>query len=79
VTRTQILLEEDQHAFLKEYAERVGLSLSEVVRRAVEELRARVDTPEERLLACLGAHRADRPDVSVGHDAAVADAFGARR
>jgi hypothetical protein len=68
MVRAQILLEPEQHEFLKELSQRTGDSLSELVRRAVDAMRAQVSSPDGRLLLALGAHRADRPDVSVRHD-----------
>ena len=68
MVRTQISLTGEQHRFLKSLAKQTGVSLSTLVRQAVDMLRKSGDTPAERALALLGAFEADRPDVSVRHD-----------
>jgi Arc/MetJ-type ribon-helix-helix transcriptional regulator len=66
--RTQISLTEEQHRFLVEVSRQSGESISEIIRRAVDRLRAEEDTPNRRALRLIGAFEADRPDVSVRHD-----------
>lgn len=66
--RTQVSLEREQYEFLKERSRRTGDSLSALIRRAIDELRARESAPDARLLSLLGAFEADRDDVSVHHD-----------
>ena len=68
MVRTQILLTEEQHAFLRELSRKTGLPLSELVRRAVDELRQSNDVPVKRALKLVGAFRADRDDISERHD-----------
>jgi len=68
VNRTQISLTEEQHRFLVEVSRQSGESISEIIRRAVDRLRAEEDTPNRRALGLIGAFEADRPDVSVRHD-----------
>ncbi len=68
MTRTQISLTPEQHRFLKELAHQSGESISAIIRRVIDRLRAEGDTPNARALKLLGAFKADRPDVSVKHD-----------
>ena len=70
MVRTQVLLEEEQHEFLKARARDTGESLSALVRRAVDELRRKQSwPPKEELLALCGAFEGDDAAVSVVHDA----------
>jgi len=68
MVRTQISLTKEQHAYLKELARRRGQSLSELVREAVDRLRAQSPSPVERAVSLIGAFEADRTDVSEHHD-----------
>lgn len=51
-----------------EVSRQSGESISEIIRRAVDRLRAEEGTPNRRALGLIGAFKADRPDVSVRHD-----------
>lgn len=68
MVRTQIQLTEAQYQSLKELAHGTGHSLSEWVRRAVDELLKRDLAKRERARALIGAFRADRDDVAERHD-----------
>lgn len=68
MTRTQISLTEDQYRFLAECSRQTGESLSAIVRRAIDRLRAQEEPPRRRLLALIGAYEADRSDVAERHD-----------
>ena len=68
MVRTQVILTEDQHRFLKELSQETGDSLSSLVRQAVEGLRQRQERTTERAIDLLGAFEADRDDVSERHD-----------
>ena len=82
--RTQIQLTDEQHRQLKRWAERLGISLSEAVRRCVADRLAseRVELGREDLvreaLAVVGKYadpqRATR--VARDHDDHLADAYG---
>ncbi len=66
--RTQISLSAEQHAYLKELSRQTGASLSELVRRAIDELREKNVTPVRKALELVGSFEADRDDVSERHD-----------
>lgn len=68
MNRTQISLTEEQHRFLVEVSHQTGESISEIIRKAVDRLRAENDIPNRRALRLIGAFEADRPDISVRHD-----------
>jgi hypothetical protein len=68
VTRTQIQLTEDQYSRLKDLSRESRLSLSELVRKAVDQMLAQRASPRRQALSILGAFRADRRDVSTHHD-----------
>lgn len=68
MVRTQISLTEEQHRYLAEMAKQMGDSISGIIRRAVDRLRAETDTPKARALRLIGAFEADRHDVSWRHD-----------
>jgi len=69
MVRTQILLDDHQHVILKEFAREQGVSMSALVRQAVEQmLTAQRRSDRERAFALLGAFDADRTDVSENHD-----------
>jgi hypothetical protein len=55
--RTQITLDEEQHRFLKKRADAMGVSLSEMIRRAVDELRAREAALPKRAIDLLPLSR----------------------
>jgi hypothetical protein len=81
--RTQVQLTDDQHRALKRWANRLGISLSEAVRRCVadrlaaEQLeggRARL-VREARSVLGKYADPSGRTDVAREHDRALDDAF----
>lgn len=82
MTRLQIRLEERTHRAVKRVAKRLGVSVSEVVRRCVaRQLRAdEAETPDARsrhALAALGryADPAGPGNVAGNHDAVLAGTF----
>ena len=69
MVRTQVLLTEHQHAVLKELSTESGLSLSELVRQAVEKMFAeRARAGRESVLDLLGAFEGGPADVAENHD-----------
>ena len=83
MVRTQIQLQDDQYRDLRRWSQRLGISLSEAVRRCVAEriaTEAHTPTYEERVkkvLALAGKYRdqENRPDVAERHDDYLADAY----
>lgn len=80
MVRTQIQLTEEQARALRELAVDEGVSMSEVVRRSIDDLlRARhqpsVEELRRRALAVVGRFRSDRPDVATQHDRELAEAY----
>ena len=80
--RLQIQLESSQHRQIRTRAKRLGVSVSEVIRRCVDaQLRAdRHEQPDDRsrrALAVAGKYADPRGKgkVAAGHDAALAEAF----
>lgn len=85
MVRLQIQLEPSRHRDVKRRAKRLGLSVSEVIRRCVDaQLRADdADGPDaraRRAIAAAGKYMdpAGRSAVAAGHDAALAEAFAGR-
>jgi hypothetical protein len=83
MVRTQIQLTEHQHRMLKRWARDRGISLSEAIRRCVDERLAadqsavtRTDRVRE-VLGVAGKYRdpAGATDVSSEHDAHLVDAY----
>lgn len=69
MVRTQVLLTEHQHAVLKELSTESGLSLSELVRQAVEKMFAERERGRRKsMLDLLGAFEGGPPDVAENHD-----------
>ena len=68
MTRTQIQLTEDQYSRLKDLSHESQLSLSALIRKAVDQMLAQRSSPRRHALSILGAFRADRRDVSTHHD-----------
>ena len=82
MVRLQVQLELAQHRQVKRQARRLGVSVSEVIRRCVDsQLRAQADDdPGERVrraLAVAGKYVDPRgdPNVASPHDTALADAY----
>jgi hypothetical protein len=83
MVRTQIQLTESQHRALKRWAGRLGISLSEAVRRCVAERLAReddatgTDSRVREARSVIGKYASGRPDVAERHDDYLTDAFSA--
>jgi hypothetical protein len=83
MVRTQIQLTDEQHRQLRRWAHRVGISLSEAVRRCVADRMTREETApsrDERVAAALavcGRHRdpAGLSRVAIEHDEHLAEAY----
>ncbi len=78
--RTQIQLTPEQAAMLRGLAERDGVSLSEVVRRLVEQTarsisRASGEERRARAVAVAGRFSSGRHDVSAEHDRHLSEAI----
>ncbi len=80
MVRTQIQLTEEQAARLKESAARAGVSMAEMIRRAVD--RAVADEPVisravliSRAKAAAGRFHSGRSDGAAEHDSHLADAY----
>lgn len=76
--RTQIQFTEEQATALRRLAAERGVSIAELVREAVDRQLMETGTAarRRRALAAVGGFRSGRGDVSVDHDAHLADAFG---
>ncbi len=77
--RTQISLTGEQHRRLRRVARERGVSVAEVIRRAVD---AQVPSEDderqrrwERLMALAGAFRSGLPDIAERHDEYLPDAW----
>ncbi|MEK7704503.1 MAG: CopG family transcriptional regulator [Myxococcota bacterium] len=83
MVRSQIQLTESQHARLRAWADRLGISVAEAVRRCVDERLAKDDVTPSRseqlraALAVCGAHvdPEGRDDVAANHDLHLGRAF----
>lgn len=75
MVRTQILLEEDQHEFLKLRSIANGESISALIRQAVARLQDDENERRNRARRLLGAFEADRTDVAENHDRYLAEAY----
>lgn len=78
--RTQIQLTREQAQALREHAADEGTSISEVVRRSIDELLLARHQPDRdelrrRALAVVGRFRSDRPDAATQHDRELAEAY----
>lgn len=83
MVRTQIQLTERQSRRLKTLAERKGVSVAELVRRAVDHtsdtsLMADEDEVRARALQVIGKYADTASDVSEEHDRYLAEASGMR-
>ncbi len=74
--RLQVQLTTEQVARLRRVAQRRQVSLSALVREAVDLLPADSPGAREALLATIGRHGGAPPDLAERHDDYVADAFG---
>lgn len=84
MVRLQIQLEAEQHRDVKRRARRLGVSVSEVIRRSVaahldEDDSGSLDARIERAIAAGGRHKdpAGRTDVAARHDDVLATAYAA--
>lgn len=68
MVRTQVLLTEEQRAFLEGLSRKTGCSMSDLIRDAIEQMRISSMTRIERAQTLLGAFEADQNDVSERHD-----------
>jgi Arc/MetJ-type ribon-helix-helix transcriptional regulator len=80
VVRTQVQLTERQARLIRELASRRGVSISEVVREAVDALATAealpsADQRRQRALAAAGRFRSENHDVARRHDDYLADAY----
>ena len=81
MVRTQIQLTEEQARAIKRIANVQGVSIAEVIRRAIDRIinaGPTVDIGErhKRALEIVGKFRSARRDVSRKHDAYLAETFG---
>jgi len=81
MVRTQIQLTDDQHRRLRRWAQSLGISLAEAVRRCVTDRLAADETAPSRegriraALAVSGKYSDPDPNVAVDHDRYVAEAY----
>jgi len=68
MVRTQVSLTEEQYRYLKELSRDSGVSLSSLVREAVDLMRRDRERARRRAIAFLGSCVADRTDVARRHD-----------
>jgi hypothetical protein len=75
--RTQIQLTEEQARGLKRVAGQRGISVSALVRQAIEKAVAVDDGPakRQRALAVVGRFRSGTKDISTEHDRYLAEDF----
>ena len=76
--RIQIQLEREQHRRLRRRARELGVSISELVRRAIDVEQPAPDPGElvRRALSAVGKYEDPHgTDVATHHDAALADAY----
>ncbi len=84
MVRLQIQLPESQHRALRRWADRLGISLAEAIRRCVadrltrdaEASAGRAERVREAQ-AVVGKYASGRSDVGERHDDYLSDAFGA--
>ncbi len=80
MVRTQIQLTEQQNRQLKTLAHRKGISMAEVIRRAidralVDEIVADEDEIRERALSVGGMFHSGKHDIATRHDDYLAEAY----
>ena len=81
MVRTQIQLNEKQAGAIKKIAHAQGVSVAEVIRRAVDGIisaspTAGMEERHKRALEIVGKFRSARHDVSRKHDAYLIEAYG---
>lgn len=84
MVRRQVNFTEDQHRWLKETAADQGISVAEVVRRAIDEAiqerhKPNIEELRRRALAAMGCGHSGESDVSKRHDDYLADAYMDRK
>ncbi|MDO8586339.1 MAG: ribbon-helix-helix protein, CopG family [Armatimonadota bacterium] len=80
MVRTQVQLTEKQFDTIRRVASREGVSMAEVIRRALDrvtesELMPDRDELKRRAIAAIGAGHADKTDLSSKHDDYLAEAY----
>ena len=80
MVRTQIQLTDEQARAIKRIASAKGVSVAEVIRRAVEGViksspKADMVERQKRALDIVGKFRSGKRDVSKRHDAYLTDAY----
>ncbi|MGK0619585.1 CopG family transcriptional regulator [Meiothermus cerbereus] len=82
MVRTQIQLEQDQLRRIRELAHQEGISIAEVIRRAVDQMLQDTEQArrwkKERALSAVGRFASGLQDVSQAHDRYLEDAFDPR-
>ena len=78
--RTQVQLDENQYAYLKEMARAEKVSISALVRRSVDLIINQIHRPSEsdrrkNALSALGRFSDHATDVAENHDQYLAEAF----
>lgn len=75
--RTQMQLRDDQVRALKRLAAESGVSMAELIRRAIDRELERDDEDAkwERALSVIGKFRSNAPDVAERHDDYLAEAY----
>ena len=81
MVRTQIQLTDEQARAIKRIASSKGVSVAEVIRRAVEGIiksspKADMEERQKRALDIVGRFRSGKRDVSKRHDVYLTDAYG---
>ncbi len=72
--RTQVYLTPEHHTFLKEEAEKQGVSLAELMRCILDEYMHRA-TPKEAFMKIVALGQSGRSDISAKHDRYIAKAL----
>ncbi len=82
IVRTQVYLRRQQHRLMRQEAHRLGLSLTELLRRALDEFLYRTKDAHtghpKGLSALVGLGESHLSDGSLRHDDYVADAIAHR-
>ncbi len=81
MVRTQIQLTDEQAREIKKVAVAKGVSVAEIIRRAVEGViksstKADVEERQKRAIEIVGKFRSGKRDVSKKHDAYLTEAYG---
>ncbi len=81
MVRTQIQLTDEQARAIKRIASTKGVSVAEIIRRAVEGIiksspKADMEERQKRALDIVGRFRSGKRDVSKRHDVYLTDAYG---